>query len=158
MSFLVGYQVNGSSPSSVGGTGTTVKYFPNLLGPSIGVGPLTPSATSAVGQLVIPNINTANGQHIHVDAVGYINTTAGISCPNVTIALYAQTSAVLTSPTYTTLATTGAVAAGSFLNEPWALSVDLWGDTDSGIVYGQQNAFYNGLIKSSVYGALTNNL
>lgn len=151
------YAVNGAFPSVVGGTGTAIKYFPNVPGPSIGVASTTPSSASAKGQLNVPGANTLNGQRFTVNVTGNISIDPTISCPSVTIALYANTGTV-TSPSYTAIATTGSVVAGNFDNEDFALSVTLFGTTASGVVQGSQQAFFNAALVNSTPKALQANL
>lgn len=154
---LTNYAVNGSTPSTVGGTGVGIKYFPNLPGASIGVNNTTPSSTSANGQMTVPGSNRLNGQYFTVNAAGNFEVGAGGTCPTVTIALYANKGTV-TSPSYTTLATTTAITAqnltGTFY--PWYLQVSLQGDSGSGIVQGKFN--YQVDATASVSNTLTNNL
>jgi hypothetical protein len=150
----INYLVNGANPSTVGGTGTAIKYFPNNPGPSIGVSNTTPSATSAAGQLPVPGANKLNGQQFRVYATGALSVAPGISCPNITIALYANTGTVA-SPTYTAIATTGAVAAGNFDNESWKIEALLNGDTLSGVLQGQYSAIFNNVLVNSTPKVIT---
>lgn len=152
------YAINGSSPTTVGGTGTTVKYFPNVPGPSIGVSNTTPSSTSSAGQLNVLGSNTLNGQRFTINLTGNVSIDPAISCPTVEIALYANTAAIGASPSYTKIATTGAVTAGNFDNEDFALSVTLFGTTASGVVQGSQQCFFNAALVNSTPKALTANL
>lgn len=157
MQIQANYLVNGLTPSSVGGTGTAVKYFPNLPGSAIGTANTTPSATSSVGQLPFPGSSRLNGQKAHINVVGYVDTDNTIVCPTVEIALYANISTTST-PSYTKIATTTATTAGNFNNEPYSLDVDIYGDSNSGIVYGWQRCMYNGAIANTAAKALTANL
>ncbi len=151
------YAVNGASPSTVGGTGVGIKYFPNVPGPSIGVANTTPSSSSAKGQLNVPGNNTLNGQRFTINVTGNISIDPTISCPAVTIALYANTGTVL-SPSYTAIATTGAVTAGNFDNEDFGLQAVLFGTTASGVVQGTQSAMFNASLANSTPKALQANL
>src|SRR5579863_9527474 len=108
MSNVLDFQVSGAFPSKVGGTLTTVKYFPRPLGPSIGVAPSTPSSTSAVGALLLPAANVFQGQQFNVIASGFYGSDTGDPSGTVTVQLYAVTGSAA-SPTYTSLATTGAI-------------------------------------------------
>ena len=87
MSNVLDFQVSGSSPSTVGGLGTTVKYFPRLLGPSIGVAPSTPSSTSAAGVLMLPAQNVYNGQLLNVIASGSFGNDSGDPSGTITVQL-----------------------------------------------------------------------
>lgn len=130
MSNVLDFQVSGAFPSKVGGTGTTVKYFPRPIGPSIGVAPSTPSSTSPVGALLLPAANVFNGQQFTVLASGTFGSDTGDPSGTVTVALYAVTGSV-SSPTYTSIATTPA-AVPFYANEPWALEAELVGASISG--------------------------
>jgi hypothetical protein len=154
---IANYNVNGAFPSTVGGTGVAIKYFPNIPGASIGVNNVTPSATSANGQLAIPSNNRLNGQYFTVLASGDFEVGSGGACPSATIALYANVGTILT-PSYVTLATTGAITTqaltGAFY--PWYIVCDLQGSTNSGIVQGKFASMVDGT--SVVSATLTNNL
>jgi hypothetical protein len=152
------FQVNGSNPSTVGGTGTAVKYFPRPFGTGGpgGALPSTPSSTSAVGQLPVPGFNIFNGQILEVVASGDFVADEVDGSPTLTVKLFAQTGS-LTSPTYTQLASTGTItptANATYGN--WALDVVMSGDTNSGIVGGYYTAWWNNTIVTPT--ALTNSL
>src|SRR5271156_4184182 len=76
---------NGVTPSTVSGGGTTIKYFPQLPGVSIGV-PATKN-----GYVMWPGNNAANGQNLSITATGNFEVGAGGTCPAVTIGLYPVT-------------------------------------------------------------------
>jgi hypothetical protein len=142
MSNVLDFQVSGAFPSKVGGLGTTVKYFPRPIGPSIGVAPSTPSSTSPVGALFLPAQNVYNGQQINVLASGNFGSDSGDPSGTVTVQLYAVTG-TLASPTYTAIASTGAITP-FFAVEPWALSVELVGSSTvgaNGLLIGTYEAF-----------------
>jgi hypothetical protein len=149
-----GYTIQGAFPSTVGGTGTTRKYFPNVPGPSIGVSNLTPSSTNAKGQLNVLGSNKLNGQVFTIDVVGAVSIDPTISCPAITIDLQANTG-TLASPTYTTIATTGAVTAGNFDGEPFRISANFSGDSISGQLQGTYSALFNGSLVNSTPKAST---
>jgi hypothetical protein len=158
MSVINDFQVNGLFPATVGGSGSVVKYFPRLLGTSIGVESVAPSATNANGQLVVNGNNALNGQWFEVLIGGNILAGNSDSSTNVEVALYAQTSTVLTSPTYTKIATTGAVSMPfSNTNYVFALKVQLIGDSASGVVRGLQKSVVGSAAWSSE-ATLTANL
>jgi hypothetical protein len=140
MSNPLDFGVNGNTPSKVGGTGTAVKYFPRPLGPSIGVAPSTPSSTSAVGALFLPAQNVFNGQQFAVLASGSFGSDTGDPSGTVTVQLYAVTGS-LSSPTYTSIATTGAMTPTFAAAQPWGLSAELVGDSDSGQLTGAYQAY-----------------
>lgn len=154
----IGYAINGAFPTTVGGTGTTVKYWPNVPGPSIGVSNTTPSSTSSNGQLNVPGANKLNGQLFEVAIVGAVSIDPSISCPSVEVALYANTAANGATPSYTKIATTGAVTPGNTDFEAFRLSLAVSGDTLSGILQGSQTAYFNGSLQNSTPKALTANL
>jgi hypothetical protein len=150
-----GYTITGAFGTTVGGSGITRKYFPNVPGPSIGVSNTTPSSSSAQGQLNVPGANKLNGQWFDINIAGAVSVAPGISCPTVTIDLQANTGTIA-SPTYTTIATTGAVTAGNFDNESFAMKVSLVGDSLSGILTGSYLAMFNGVIVNSTQKVITN--
>lgn len=143
MAVINDFQVNGLFPSILGGSSTSQLYFPRLLGSSIGVQSVAPSATSAAGQLVVPGNNELNGQIFTVRAAGNFGSDTGDASGTVTIALFANTGTV-TSPIYTSIATTGAVVPGFASAEPWALIATLQGDTTSGLCGGSYTAYVGG--------------
>jgi len=151
------FAVNGLNPSTVGGTGTAVKYFPRLLGSSIGVESVAPSATSSNGQLVVNGFSELNAQWFKVSIGGDVLSGVADSSVTVEVALYANTAALNVAPSYTKLATTGALTAPlAGTNFAFGLDVDLLGDTASGVVRGFQRGIFgaNNLASAS----LTNNL
>lgn len=149
------FLVNGLNPSSVGGTGVTVKYFPRLLSasasPLLGTSPSTPSSTNPAGMLVVPAQNELNGQEFRVVAVGNYLMGASAGSETVTIALYAVTGS-LASPVYTAIASTAAITPTpnvDGIQHSWRLSAKLSGDTLSGILGGSYEAFDNGVLVGS---------
>lgn len=137
---IADFGVSGSFPAAVGGAGTAIKYFPRLLGPSIGVAPSTPSATNAAGQLVLPAFNELNGQLFKVKIVGdVLDFTAGTTY---NVVLYANTGTVAT-PVYTALASTGAVGAANTARAAFALDVNIFGSSLSGTTAGLLGGYYN---------------
>lgn len=131
--------INGASPVTVGGTGTTQKVFPYVPGPSIGVAANSSSPFSGVGAIAVPGNNEVNGQNLVVLASGNFEVGAGGACPNFTVKLLAATSAAnLAAGTYTTLGTSGLITAQNLLGTfyPWSLEFEINGDSGSGIVQG----------------------
>jgi hypothetical protein len=158
---VVDFGVNGQFPSVIGGTGTTVKYFPRLLGSSIGVQSVAPSATSNAGQLAVEGTNRLNGQLFYVYATGSVVSGSGAASEGVEIALYAQTAAPGASPSYTKIATTANVALNPTVDgvaNSFSLSAQLYGDSASGILGGFYLAQYSGVVKNSSPKALEANL
>lgn len=133
MSVIADFGVNGGNPSVVGGTGTAIKYFPRLLGTSIGVQSVAPSATSAVGQLVPPAFNELNGQLFRVRMAGDVLAFTGGTTYNVTLSANTGTAA---SPTYVVIASTGLITLASATKTIWSIDAVLFGTTNAGQVSG----------------------
>jgi hypothetical protein len=148
MSNVLDFQVNGLNPSTVGGIGTTVKFFQRILGtngPSSG--PNTNiSATNAAGALFLPANGVFNGQVFEVILSGDA-LTAGDPSNTYSVQLYAVTGSSA-APIYTSIATTGTDTPG-FVGEPWNLSVYLAGTTNGGVLGG----FYEGFHGNTVIAA-----
>lgn len=164
MSNVLDFSVNGSFASKVGGTGATVKYFPRLLGingttigsaglggvsgssvaaPLFGTSPATPSSTSAIGALFLPAQNVFNGQQFNVLATGSFGNDTGDPSGTVTVQLYVVTG-TLTAPIYTSVATTSTMTPSGFgIVNSWALDVNLYGDSGSGMLGGSYIAYQN---------------
>ena len=133
MSNVLDFGVNGILPSKVGGTGTAVKYFPRPIPGwgNIGAGgpgaalPATPSSTNATGAMFLPAQNVYQGQSFNIIASGFYGNDTGDPSALVTINLYGVTG-TLSSPTYTVIATTGALV--QFVNfEPWGIEASVVG-------------------------------
>lgn len=149
MSVISDFQVSGGNPSTVGGTGTAVKYFPRTLGPSIGVAPSTPSSTSPVGMLPVPGDNRLNGQFFRIQTAGNIIAGAAAGSETASVQLYAVTG-TLAAPTYTSIATTGTITPPvDGVERSWAITATLYGDTLSGLVGGSYVGFNNGVAGSA---------
>lgn len=151
--------LNGLNPVTVGGTGTAIKYFPNVPGASIGV------ASTKNGYLYCPGVGKANAQRLSVRASG--NFTAGNgsnTSPAITVGLYPVTFAGNVpsgTPTIGSAVISQIFAAASDLigYYPFSLSADVQGDNTSGIVQslsgniaidGSAGSFSNAAILSSV--------
>jgi hypothetical protein len=149
------FSVSGLFPSKLGGTGTLIKYFPRLLGPSIGTSPATPSATNATGALFIPPASVLNGQAFNVLAVGEFGNDTGDPSATVTIRLQivtpnATTGSYTVNPVYTTIASTGALTPSALgIVNTWAITAKLYGSSLSGIVGGSYFAYQNGALVNS---------
>jgi hypothetical protein len=92
---------------------------------------------------------------------GNVVSGSGAASETVECALYAQTSATLTSPSYTKIATTGAVNLNPTVDgvtNDFNLKVNLFGTTGSGIVGGNYIAIYSGVLKNTPPTVLTANL
>ncbi len=143
------FGVNGLNPTKVGGTGTSVKYFPRLLGSSIGAVPVTPSSTSAVGALLVPAGGVYNSQQLEVLATGTFGNDTGDPSGTVNIKLYVVTGST-TVPVYTAVASTGALTPSAIgIVNSWALDVKLYGSDAGGILGGSYQALQNGALVNS---------
>ena len=152
---IVNLLVNGASPVTVGGSGTTAKYIPNVPGASIGV------ASTAVGYLKVPGSNRMNGQQMTCFVTGsYTLDPTDASSPTVTLELVGTKNPTAASPTYTILASGGAVATSGVgaASESFSFQVTLFGDNASGQVNGNQRVIQNGSLANSTPKVLTNNL
>jgi hypothetical protein len=159
MVVLNDFQVNGLNPSVVSAASSSVQYFPRLLGTSIGVQSVAPSATSALGQLAVPGSSRLNAQQFSVVAAGTVVSGSGAPSETFTVRLYANTGTI-TSPSYTALTANTAVNLNPTVDgvaNNWWLKVDLLGDSASGIVGGTQQFVYSGVVEQAT-AALTNNL
>lgn len=148
MSNVLDFGVNGAFPSKVGGTGTTIKRFPRPLGPSIGVAPSTPSATSAVGALFLPAQNVFNAQQFNILASGTVGSDTGDPSGTVNIQLQAVTGS-LSAPVYTTIASTSALAPTFPSAEPWLIDAILVGDDASGLLVGNYTAMLANVVHTT---------
>ena len=159
MSFPIqDWGANGGFPSTVGGTGTSVKYFGRNAAFAAGAtwtSPATPSSTNASGLMVVPGDLKLNGQVLEVVASGaFFPSSAISSSETVTVALYAVTGTI-TSPTYTQLASTGAFAPGvDGLWYNFTIRANMQGNNDSGIVGGNYSAVVNNTVANSTPKAL----
>jgi hypothetical protein len=156
---LNNYQISGAFPSTVGGVGSTAKYFPAPSG-QIGVTGSTPSATSAAGQLLVPGNNRLNAQIFEVYAAGNFEVGSGGACPSVTIDIQANTGTVA-SPSYHTLATSGAITTQNLdgVFYPWYFKLELEGDSASGLLQGRYVGAVNDvLIASTIIGSTLSGL
>src|SRR5215472_12462330 len=125
---IANWLINGANPVTVGGTGTTAKYFPAPSGNFTAGASVAPSSTNATGQLPVPGGNRVNGTTFNIRAAGNFEVGSGGACPNVTIEIVANTGTVL-SPTYTVIMTSGAITAqnltGTFYD--WYFDADVQG-------------------------------
>ena len=152
------WPVNGLNPSTVGGTGTTAKYFPYPSGNfTSGVSPTPgPTATSGYGQLAVHGTGMQNGQIMTVNAAGDFEVGSGGACPSVTIDIVANTGTLI-SPTWTILGTTGAITAQTNTNlfYPWFLTLKLNGTSAAGVLNGTQSGSVDNT-NAPAAGPLTN--
>jgi hypothetical protein len=156
MSVLADFLVNGLNPSTVGGTGTAVKYFPRLFG-GFNVESTAPSATSSTGQLVVPGNSALEAQWFEVLVGGTILSGVADSSVTAKASLYANTAALGAAPSYTEIATTGLLTAPlENTSYGFALKVQLFGSTKSGVVRGFQNGIFGA--NNIAQASLTNNL
>jgi len=156
MSVINDFLVNGLNPSTVGGAGSTVKYFPRLFG-GFNVESTAPSATSNAGQLVVPGNSALEAQWFDVLVGGSILSGVADSSVTAKVSLYAQTAAAGATPSYTEIATTGFFTAPlEQTSYAFALKVQLFGSTKSGVVRGFQSGIFGA--NNIAAGNLTNNL
>jgi hypothetical protein len=172
MGITVNYAVNGNNPSTVGGAGTGVLYFPNPPAANlwnvgaVGVNPGvssnqiggTPSATNFTGQLSVPGRGILNAQRFTVTASGNVLFGAGEASTTATIKINANTGTiiapVITDLLGTSVQLTNAIADSVYL--PWSVQLTFEGDTQSGIVQITRTAMVNGaLVAGSALTALT---
>lgn len=153
MQVVQDFGVNGQFPSTVGGTGTAIKYFGRNAAFAAGAtwtSPATPSSSNANGALIVPADNKLNGQVLDVIASGAFLPSAAItSSETVKVELYAVTG-TFASPTYTLLADiSGGFAPG--VDGIWYnfyFDVELQGNNRSGIVGG----FYSSIVNNGSSG------
>ncbi len=149
MSVIADFQVNGLNPSTVGGVngGATAKYFPRVLGSSIGNFSAAPSASSASGQLVIPAFGEVQGQAIRVKLAGDVLAAAG----TVTIDLVANTGTVASvsygNATGHIATVTGTPALATATN--WFIEATLVGSNNSGATPGLLSGYFSGSLNNA---------
>lgn len=164
MGVTVGYAVNGANPVTVGGTGTGVKYFPNVpaaaawLAGTSGVNTAvtsnqignTPSASSNNGGLLVPGRSVLNGQQFRVQATGNILFGSGEASTTGKVGIYLSNDLPTATPTYHTIVE--ATLTNQTLDNtyyPWYLAANFEGDTQSGIlqiaIESSMNGTYSGL-------------
>jgi hypothetical protein len=170
------YLINGSSPSTVGGTGTGVLYFQpppsqnlwNVGAPGVNASATsnqiggTVSGTNATGQLSVPGRAVLNGQRFDLQASGNILFGAGEASTTGAIKIYlnsAQGYAGFATPTYHDLLGTNVEFSNVALDNvyyPWTVSLTVEGDSLSGIVQGTYSALLNGsLVASAAFTSVT---
>ena len=153
--FISNLLINGASPVTVGGTGTSAKYFPAVPGASIGVN------SANVGYVYIPGNNAVNGQRLSAVITGsYTLDPTDASSPSITVEVVATKNPTAASPTYTVIATSGGVSSSGVgaASESFGFSIQFFGDNVSGLVSGTYNCIMNGAQKNSPPAVLTNNL
>lgn len=176
MGVIAEYLVNGAAPSTVGGTGTTAKYFADLPGrpgwatSNAGVNSAAdnlqqgqvPSATSSVGQLRMPGLNRFNAQKFYIIAAGTFGSDTGDPSGTVNVELLANTVPESQPPTYVVIASLGAAAPNFGNAEGWLLDCTLFGDSSSGLLTGYYTGMVGGAFKNqagtSASVALQNNV
>lgn len=139
MSVIADFQVNGLFPSSVGGVGTAAKYFPRVLGSSIGNFSAAPSAASAAGQLSVQAFGELQGQAFKVVLAGDVLPFTGGTA---TIDLVANTGTIA-APVYAVIASSGAIAASATAVN-WFLEATLVGSNNSGVTPGLLSGYFSG--------------
>lgn len=146
--------VRGATPSIVGGTGTTTKIFPSLLGPNFNVGAFnlggalgpigsggtvpSPNTATPAALLIAPAARILEGQEFEVRAAGtiYIHGTS----PTFNFLLQAGTS--FTSGSNTTMATMHtAISLTTAAQYPFCFDAMFQGDSISGLLQCVEAAF-----------------
>lgn len=146
MSVIQDFGVNGSFGVTVGGTGTTVKYFPAPLGPSIGVAPAAPSTTNMFSMLKVPGQNRLNGTFFTVNVVGNFISPTGGGGDTGTVKLYAVTATVAGTYVITSIATTTGATLAAGTAQSFAIKASLFGDSTSGKVGGSYSPYLQGAL------------
>src|SRR5271168_151432 len=151
MGIIANYLCNGSVPSVVGGTGTSIKYFADLpaqagwLSSNANVNTAiqsiqqgaTPTATSNLGGLPVPGRSILNGQRFKVTASGNVLAGSTEHSGTLTITLALSTAASTSAtPSYVTLLAPVLTPNLDSVYYPWTIYADLEGDTLSGILQG----------------------
>ncbi len=119
--------LNGNTPVTVGGTGTTAKFFPAFPGPSINV------ASSKVGYIYPQGNNASNNQKLHVIVCGNVTVDPTIACPTFRVELVATKDYLIAAPVYSSIADSTAEAPGEIsgdatATQPW--TIDSWLQVD----------------------------
>lgn len=121
MQTIANLLLNGNTPVTVGGTGTTAKFFPPVPGPSINVN------STAVGYVYPPANNAANNQLLHVMACGNVTPDPTIACPTFRVELVATKDYTVAAPVYVSIFDSTADALGEQTGEatatqPWHIN------------------------------------
>lgn len=144
--------VNGAAGVTVGGSSTSVQYFPAVPGASIGV------ASPNYGFIPVPGSNRANGQNLVVRAVGNAAAPSDGTSPTFTLGLYAVINPTIlsnamnlpSSPSIVTLFTSTRAAAGLGITPfPWRFEVSMNADNASGILQGAYSTQVDGTVVTS---------
>lgn len=152
MQVIQDFGVNGAFPSTVGGTGTAIKYFGRNAAFAAGAtwtSPATPSSTSAAGALIVPGDLKVNGQVLDIVASGaFLPSSAITSSETVSVGVYAVTG-TQSAPVYTLLADlNGGFAPGT--DGIWYnfyFDIELQGNNRSGIVGGMYTSVVNNTVE-----------
>jgi hypothetical protein len=127
--------LNGNTPVTVGGTGTTAKFFPPVPGPSINV------ASTKVGYIFPQGNNASNNQKLHVIACGNLTVDPTIACPTFRVELVGSTNYTAAAPTYVSLADStaeqpGEISGDAVATQPWSIDSWLQVDGTGGVMQG----------------------
>jgi hypothetical protein len=169
MSVILDSRFSSLTPSVCNANTTLQQYFPalsanNLVGSSL-LG--TPNSTNATGALWIPTGRAFDGRKMKVRLAGTATAGSTASSTTVNVSIFAVTGFLSTTqggnpnatqPTYTKIATTGAIQLNPILNGlvPYWIEVDAAGDTASGLLQGVYTAIFNNLKENTPPTALTN--
>ena len=136
------FQVTGLNPSVVSGATSGIQYFPRVLGASIGVQSVAPSATSSLGQLGCPGDGKYEGKLFEVHVAGVLVPGTGDPSATATISISANSKGFGVAPSYTVIATSAAIAVTPSIDTPqnFFFKLKLLGNSASGIVFGTQES------------------
>jgi hypothetical protein len=158
MSNILDFGCSRAAPSKLSSIGTSVKYFPRPLGPSLTQVPFgnagavpfggtasTPNASNPTGSLWFPVGASFDGRLFNVVAAGTYGFDSGDPSGTVLVGLYAVTG-TFTNPVIASnlIASTGTMTPTFAAAVPWALDVTLVGDNVSGLLTGYYSALGNG--------------
>jgi hypothetical protein len=126
--------VSGYSPALVGGTGTTFKIFPSLLGPGFNNGgaSLSPTTGTPAAILNVPGAGVYEGRQFEVNASGYIYAHG--TSPTINFGLYNGTSLTVGSDGTAISTLASAQSLTTAATYPFAYNAILQGDSVSGVV------------------------
>jgi hypothetical protein len=136
--------INGSNPSVVGGTGTGVKVFPAIGGPSFNNGgnSLTNASVATTPAQVFARAPQSEGQIFTIKAAGnlYVHGTS----PTIVFSLYKGKSLTATSDTL--VATCSAQSLSTGASYPFYFSITGQGDANSGLIqFGSATLYLDGV-------------
>lgn len=171
MSVLAQYLLNGLTPATVGGTGTTIKYFTDL--PANPAGWLTsnvnvnapatsnqqgstPTTTNNLGGLPVPGRSVLNGNRFNIFASGDITFAAADASGGATgILVQASTAAAGATPAYTTIGAATVNQPVDGVTYPWSISIIVQGTTTAGLLQFSYSSIFDGQATVTANGVVT---